>query len=241
MRFQWKKTILKYCQDNYCKLVSLVFNLIYRVKDYSYFYFLPSALITSMAEIKLAVYVHFLLFEIKFWYLHDEDSKESCFFSWYSRFWHLVTSAPGFQSQGGSLFTCFLTCVILRFTSGMTPADCRDHHGSRAFLTHVLTNVSASIGGGLGWGSSPCLAQTQDRLCDEHSTEYHSATPALLKRKLAFNITNKIHGLLSCDRFQDFCSFGSLRQNTRVVRENTARFISFGSLYSLYGYSDPCN
>ena len=31
---------------------------------------------------------------------------------------------PGFQSQGGSLFTCFLACVILRFTSGVTPADC---------------------------------------------------------------------------------------------------------------------
>ena len=30
---------------------------------------------------------------------------------------------PGFQSQGGSL-VCFLACVILRFTSGATPADC---------------------------------------------------------------------------------------------------------------------
>ena len=29
----------------------------------------------------------------------------------------------GFQSQGASL-ACFLTCVILRFTSGATPADC---------------------------------------------------------------------------------------------------------------------
>ena len=29
---------------------------------------------------------------------------------------------PGFQSQGGFL-VCFLTCVILRFTSGVTPAD----------------------------------------------------------------------------------------------------------------------
>ena len=28
------------------------------------------------------------------------------------------------QSQGGSLFACFLACVILRFTSGATPADC---------------------------------------------------------------------------------------------------------------------
>ena len=29
---------------------------------------------------------------------------------------------PGFQCQGGSL-ACFLACVILRFTSGATPAD----------------------------------------------------------------------------------------------------------------------
>ena len=39
---------------------------------------------------------------------------------------HVWTSGdvyPGFQSQGGSL-VCFLTCVILRFTSGAIPADC---------------------------------------------------------------------------------------------------------------------
>ena len=32
---------------------------------------------------------------------------------------------PGMQSQGGSL-ACFLTWVILRFTSGVTPANCID-------------------------------------------------------------------------------------------------------------------
>ena len=31
---------------------------------------------------------------------------------------------PWFQSQGGSLFACFLTCVILRHTSGVTHANC---------------------------------------------------------------------------------------------------------------------
>ena len=30
---------------------------------------------------------------------------------------------PGFQSKDGSL-ACFLACVILKFTSGVTPADC---------------------------------------------------------------------------------------------------------------------
>ena len=39
-------------------------------------------------------------------------------------FWTFGNVCPGFQSQGGSLFVCFLTCVILRFTSGSTPADC---------------------------------------------------------------------------------------------------------------------
>ena len=37
-------------------------------------------------------------------------------------FWACAV-CPGFQGQGGSL-ACFLTCVILRFTSSATPADC---------------------------------------------------------------------------------------------------------------------
>ena len=38
-------------------------------------------------------------------------------------FWTSGDVCPGFQSQGRSL-ACFLTCVILRITSGVTPADC---------------------------------------------------------------------------------------------------------------------
>ena len=38
-------------------------------------------------------------------------------------FWTSGDICPGFQSQGGSL-ACCLTWVILRFTSGVTPADC---------------------------------------------------------------------------------------------------------------------
>ena len=38
-------------------------------------------------------------------------------------FWTSGNVCPVFQSQGGS-FACFLACVILRFTSGVTPADC---------------------------------------------------------------------------------------------------------------------
>ena len=42
---------------------------------------------------------------------------------WYPCFWTSGDECPGSQCQGRSL-ACFLTCVILRFTSGVTPADC---------------------------------------------------------------------------------------------------------------------
>ena len=38
-------------------------------------------------------------------------------------FWTSGDVCPGLQNQGESL-VCLLTCVILRFTSGATPADC---------------------------------------------------------------------------------------------------------------------
>ena len=41
-------------------------------------------------------------------------------------FWTSGDVCPWIQSQGGSLFACFITCVILRFTSGVTPADCME-------------------------------------------------------------------------------------------------------------------
>ena len=39
-----------------------------------------------------------------------------------------------------------LSCVILRFTSGATPAD----YGGQAFSIHMRVDVPSSIGGGLG-------------------------------------------------------------------------------------------
>ena len=42
-------------------------------------------------------------------------------------FWTSGDVCVGSQSQGGSpVCVCFLTCVILRFTSGVTPADCTE-------------------------------------------------------------------------------------------------------------------
>ena len=37
--------------------------------------------------------------------------------------WTSGDVCPGFQSQSGSLFACFLACVILRFTSRVTSAN----------------------------------------------------------------------------------------------------------------------
>ena len=39
----------------------------------------------------------------------------------------------GFKARVDPL-ACFLAYVTLRFTFGVTPADCRGQHGSRAFL-----------------------------------------------------------------------------------------------------------
>ena len=43
---------------------------------------------------------------------------------WYPCFGLLVVSALGFKARVDAFFACFLACVILRFTSGATPADC---------------------------------------------------------------------------------------------------------------------
>ena len=48
---------------------------------------------------------------------------------------------PRFQSQGGPL-ACFLACVILRFTSGVTPADCTEVSiAASLFDPHTYTCV----------------------------------------------------------------------------------------------------
>ena len=65
-------------------------------------------------------------------------------------FWTSGDVCPGFQSQGGSL-AYFPTCVILRFTAGVTPAHCVEVcMAAKPFVIHVLADMSTSIGGGLG-------------------------------------------------------------------------------------------
>ena len=70
---------------------------------------------------------------------------------------------PGFQTQSGSL-AYFLTCVILGFTSDVTPADCIEV-STAVFSIHILADVSTSSGEGSG-------TQTHERLCAEYSAVY---------------------------------------------------------------------
>ena len=48
-------------------------------------------------------------------------------------FWTSGDVYPQLQSQGGSL-ACFLACVIRRFTSSATPADCIEVSMTAEFL-----------------------------------------------------------------------------------------------------------
>ena len=74
-------------------------------------------------------------------------------------FWTSSDVCPGFESQCGSLFACFLVCVILRFTFGVTPAHCIEvSMVAKPFSFHILTNVSASIVGGWGQDFNPQLS-----------------------------------------------------------------------------------
>ena len=71
-----------------------------------------------------------------------------------------------------SPFACFLACVILRFTSGATPADCIEvSMVAESFLIHISADVSASIGGGSGFEPTTVRATRS-----KHGAVYHSAT-----------------------------------------------------------------
>ena len=64
---------------------------------------------------------------------------------------------PGFQSQDGSLFVCFLAIVIFRFASGMTPADCVEVSMTAELLKSMYSQTCALVEFWVG-------AQTHDRL-----------------------------------------------------------------------------
>ena len=54
-----------------------------------------------------------------------EGRKSLLWGHWYPCFGLLVLSALGFKAKVYP-FACLLTSVILRFTSGVTPADCTE-------------------------------------------------------------------------------------------------------------------
>ena len=56
-------------------------------------------------------------------------------------FWTSNDVCPGFQIQGGTL-ACFLACVILRFTSGATPANST---ATKPVFILVLTDVMTTM------------------------------------------------------------------------------------------------
>ena len=88
-------------------------------------------------------------------------------------FWTSGDICPGFQSQGESLFACFLSYVILRFTSGVRPTDCIEvSMAAKPFFTTYLQTCPQ------GLVEFQVGAQTHDCLCSEHSTVYHSGTKA---------------------------------------------------------------
>ena len=91
-------------------------------------------------------------------------------------FWTSGYISPGFQNQGGSL-ACFLTCVILRFTSSVTPAGCKEvsmvaepfQSTYLQMCLQVLVEVQA------GPGLKPMTIRA---VRSKHSAVNHSATPA---------------------------------------------------------------
>ena len=99
-----------------------------------------------------------------------------------SLFWTSGDVCPGLQGQGGFL-VCFLTWVILRFTSGVTPADCIGVNMIAEPFYHVLVDVSINIGRDLGLGP-----MTIHATCSKHSTVNHSTTPAHLVSFLLFRV-----------------------------------------------------
>ena len=100
---------------------------------------------------------------MKMTYALKNFKKKVLFVGLVTLFWTSGDICPGFQSQGGCLLImhAFLTCVILRFTSGVTPADCTEVSMVAEPFEPVLIEVSTSIGGGSGLEPTTlCAAST---------------------------------------------------------------------------------
>ena len=87
-------------------------------------------------------------------------------------FWTSGDVCSGFQSQAGSL-ACFLTYVILRFTSGATPAV-------RSAWQLGLFNLNTCKHVHKHWWR--LRVRTHNHPFSERSTVYHSTIPARLSR-----------------------------------------------------------
>ena len=94
----------------------------------------------------------------------------------FTLFWTSGDICPGFQSQSGSL-VCFLACMILRFTSGVTPADCIEvSMVAEPFeYMHLQTYLQALVEVLARPGLKATIVHAAG---SKHSTVNHSATPA---------------------------------------------------------------
>ena len=104
---------------------------------------------------------HSMNFFLKFWWTHVLFVGPLI-----PLFWTSGDVCPGLQSQGGLTCTLYCLCAIPQihlWCDTCRPLD--SQHGRQATLTHILADVSTSIGGvevgtaartyGLGGGSNP--------------------------------------------------------------------------------------
>ena len=111
-------------------------------------------------------------------------------------FWTSGDICPGFQSKGGSL-ACFLTCVVLRFTSGATPADCIEvSMAAKPFQTTYLQMCPQALVE--DWARPGLEPMTVHAAHSKHGTVNHSATPARLNKGWLQTLYLNNHPLI-CD------------------------------------------
>ena len=104
-------------------------------------------------------------------------------------FWTSGDVCPGFQSQGGSLAR-FVACVILRFNSGVTPADSiKFGMATKPFrftLEGLWTGQVTGLGVPMGtpWKEPGTKGQEYPLLTDRHLQKHNLPSYFVCGRKL---------------------------------------------------------
>ena len=100
-------------------------------------------------------------------------------------FWTSSDICPGFQSLGRSLFACFLACVILRFTSGATPAHCISYLNSFASFPVSIDHPAVVEMSRMAWVLSRWRTTYTDdripvRISSRHTTGASASSPMVV-------------------------------------------------------------